>query len=102
MYVAPIPKAARAGLPLKEGVGLSVSRVAQGGPAAGAGTRDGDVLASFGGKDASREELLRLLTEGKLGEKVRIEFLRQGQRQATDLALGVWTPPPRKEGDTDF
>ena len=101
-YAAPVPKAARGGLPLKEGVGLAVSRVAQRGPAAGAGLRDGDVLASIAGKDASREELLRLLTEGKIGEKVRIEFIRQGQRQAADLALGVWTPPPREEGDTDF
>ena len=101
-YAAPVPKAARGGLPLKEGVGLSVSRVAKLGPAAGAGLREGDVIATIAGKDANREELLRLLTEGKIGEKVRIEFIRQGQRQAADLALGVWTPPPREEGDTDF
>jgi S1-C subfamily serine protease len=70
---------------------------------AGAGLRDGDIVASLAGKVANRGELIRLLTEGKIGEKVRIEFLRQGQRQAADLALGVWTPaPPRKAGETDF
>ena len=86
----PLTEGARGGLSLKAGVGLSVVHVAKGGPAEKAGIREDDVLASLGGKEATWQELRRLLDQGKIGETLPVELLRQKQKQAVELTLGVW------------
>ncbi len=79
------------GIPEDEG-GVVVQSVVAGGPVALAGLRDGDVIVKIGDVDVDNEaDLAVALIKNQAGQRVRVEFYRDGQRQAAEVTLG--TPP---------
>lgn len=69
--------------------GALVLGVEPGGPAADAGLRRGDVLVGFGDTQvASVEELLTALRRSEPGQQVRLEYIRDGQRQQATITIG--------------
>ncbi|MBM4033166.1 MAG: tetratricopeptide repeat protein [Planctomycetes bacterium] len=72
----------------KRAAGLRVTRILDGGPAQVAGLKDGDILATLGGKEAALPELRRVLIEAERGSKLPVEFLRGEQRAVASLIAG--------------
>jgi S1-C subfamily serine protease len=71
-------------LPLEHGV--LVAGVEEGSPAARAGLAEGDLIVAFGGKPvASVDELHRLLTEERVGEKVAMDVIRMTEKLALQV-----------------
>ena len=76
-------------LGVEPGAGVLVDRVAKGGPAAKAGLRVGDVLASMAGKKAKTSYELRILAETLTpGQTVEVEVLRDGESVKMKLVVG--------------
>jgi serine protease Do len=73
-------------LPVDGGVGIgSLNR---GGPAAQAGLQVGDIIVSIAGDDVKNSgDLIRILTEHKGGETVKVEFYRDSERLEADVTL---------------
>ncbi|MGE3772911.1 MAG: DegQ family serine endoprotease [Gammaproteobacteria bacterium] len=70
--------------------GALVSQVEDGTPAARAGLRTGDVILGFDGARIEDSAMLsRLVAAKKPGDRVQVEFLRDGKRQHLDVALGA-------------
>ncbi|HMM76118.1 MAG TPA: DegQ family serine endoprotease [Gammaproteobacteria bacterium] len=70
--------------------GALVSQVEDGTPAARAGLRTGDVILGFDGERVEDSAMLsRLVAAKKPGDRVEVEFLRDGKRQHLDVALGA-------------
>jgi putative serine protease PepD len=84
----PIPAAAanQAGVP----EGLYVQIVTPGGPAAQAGLREGDVITKVDGQPAtSTVQLQELALTKKPGDKVDLEYWRNGHSTSTTVTLGA-------------
>lgn len=76
-------------LKLGPGVGLVVTYLAPDGPAAKAGLQKNDVLIDYNGQPlVLPEQLRKLVRVGKVGEEVKLGYLRQGERQTVELTLG--------------
>ena len=74
-------------LPVQSGVG--VGSLDPAGPAAGAGLQPGDILVRIAGEDVNNTgDLIRILTEHKGGETVKVEYYRDSQRLEVDITLG--------------
>ncbi|MEP7331729.1 MAG: trypsin-like peptidase domain-containing protein [Terracoccus sp.] len=67
--------------------GLFVQAVTAGGPAAAAGLRVGDVIATLGDQPASSASVARLVLTSKVGATVKIEYLRSEQQGTTTLTM---------------
>lgn len=67
--------------------GLFVQAVTAGGPAAAAGFRVGDVIATLDGRPASSAGAARLVLTSKVGATVKVEYLRSEQQATTTLTL---------------
>lgn len=73
---------------LKKPVGALVSQVIQGSPAEKYGIRAGDVILSFNGKPIRDSfNLPPLVGRVPVGEKARVELLREGERKTLDLVI---------------
>jgi len=84
----PIPAAAatQAGVP----EGLYVQIVTPGGPAAQAGLREGDVITKVDGQPAtSTVQLQEIALTKKPGDKVELEYWRNGHSTSTTVTLGA-------------
>lgn len=84
----PIPNAAatQAGVPQ----GLYVQIVTPGGPSAQAGLREGDVITKVDGQPAtSTVQLQELALTKKPGDKVDLEYWRNGHSASTTVTLGA-------------
>lgn len=80
------PLAESFGLPREHGV--LIGSVEDGGPAATAGLRPGDVVTKFGGKRVtSTHELLLIVAESRPGTTARVEYIRDGKKRQTRLAV---------------
>ena len=65
---------------------VQVASVERGGPASRAGFEQGDIIVAFAGRPVSGfDDLHRLLTEERLGERVAVDVLRRGQRQTLQI-----------------
>jgi putative serine protease PepD len=73
--------------------GLFVQTVSPGGPAAQAGLRPGDIIISADGKPTSTPDSVLLATlQKRVGDKLRVEYLRSGQTQTATLTLAAGQP----------
>lgn len=73
------------------GKGVRIESVTPGGPASSAGLKAGDVLVSIDGKDLRRTDgsssrtLVQHVRSVKPGDKVAIEYLRDGKKQRAEV-----------------
>jgi serine protease Do len=78
--------------------GAMVTEVADGGPAATAGLKSGDVILSIDGVDVDQPQALNYRIATKpIGSTAELTFLRGGQTMKTSLKL---EPAPGGEGET--
>jgi S1-C subfamily serine protease len=67
---------------------VQVASIERGGPASRAGFEQGDIIIEFAGQPvAGFDDLHRLLTEERLGERVAVTVLRRGRRVTLETAL---------------
>jgi S1-C subfamily serine protease len=67
---------------------VQVASIERGGPASRAGFEQGDIIVEFAGRPvAGFDDLHRLLTEERLGERVSVTVLRRGRRVTLETAL---------------
>jgi S1-C subfamily serine protease len=65
---------------------VQAASIERGGPASRAGLEQGDIIVGFAGQAiAGFDDLHRLLTEEKLGERVPVTVLRRGQRLTLEI-----------------
>lgn len=76
-------------LGLKPDMGVRLSKVNPDGPAAKAGLKGGDVIVKVGDNEITRANIGEVLTKKfKPGDKVTIEFLRDGKKESAELTVG--------------
>jgi serine protease DegQ len=69
--------------------GVVVQAVGQGGPAAAAGIRPGDIIVNIGGTPTpTTSELYEALRDHKPGDKVEVRVIRDGAEQPIMVTLG--------------
>lgn len=79
------------GIPENEG-GVVIRAVVPGGPVAQAGLQAQDVIVKIGGIDVNNEaDLAVALIKNQAGQKVTVEFYRDGKKMSAEVTLG--TPP---------
>jgi S1-C subfamily serine protease len=79
------------GIPEKEG-GVVIQTVLAGGPVAQAGLQAKDVIVKIGDVEIDNEaDLAVALIKYQAGQKVKVEFYRNGKRQSAEVTLG--SPP---------
>ena len=75
--------------PSGQPTGVTVASVTAGGPAADAGLREGDVITKLDGHDTPTQgALATILATLKPGQKVDLEYTRNGASQTTQVTLG--------------
>jgi serine protease Do len=80
-------------LKLDVNYGVIVGTVTEGGPAAKAGLRAEDVLIRLNGEPIRNWALFRTtIASTRPGEKVEIEYVRNGKKQTTTITLGEMEP----------
>jgi serine protease DegQ len=80
-------------LGLDRTTGVLVYQVEQGGPAADAGIRPGDVLTRMGSRELEGvEDLLDELRQHKAGDRVQITLVRGGRTQQVEVTLAERPP----------
>ncbi len=76
-------------LGFKEPKGALVLEANTGGPAEKAGIREGDVITSINGQPVTNmRKLPRIVAEKQIGEKITLEYLRNGKTQTSVATLG--------------
>src|SRR6266446_984162 len=76
-------------LGLAKPAGALVADVTGGGPAAKAGLKQGDVVLSFNGHDITKvRDLPLVVAQTPVGQKAKLEVLRNGQKTALDVGIG--------------
>lgn len=72
-----------------DGGGVKLEQVVDGSPAEKAGLQAGDVITAFGDRTVgSDEELREAIASHQSGEKVKVTFLRDGEKRRTSARLG--------------
>jgi serine protease Do len=88
-----------AALGMKEAMGSIVAALHEGGPAATAGLRVGDIILRFDNQTPSDERaLLRAIAEATVGATVPVTFLHDGQEHTVQVKLIAW---PSMKGSSD-
>ena len=72
------------------GVGLLITALVSGGPAAAAGLLVGDILVSIDGTPVASLPDLRVTLAGQIGKAVTVSVLRGGQAREVSLTVGQW------------
>ncbi len=82
-------KAQELGIPESQR-GILIGTVVAGGPASGAGIEAGDVIVKVGDTDVGSEaDLTVALIRQGAGERVTVEYFRDGGKQSTEVTLGT-------------
>ncbi|MGH9449901.1 MAG: trypsin-like peptidase domain-containing protein [Terriglobia bacterium] len=81
--------------------GVVVEGVEANGPAASAGLELGDVITAIDSRPVhSGNELLGIVSNSAPGQKLRIDFLRDGKPQSCNLTVGDWSKVVEAETNT--
>ena len=89
MRIDPLDRDKIIRLGLESPRGAYVHEVLSGQPAQRAGIAIGDIIVGFDGREVNSPfDLQTAVASSPVGKRVRIEFLRQQQRQTVELALG--------------
>ncbi|HWK72139.1 Do family serine endopeptidase [Pollutimonas sp. M17] len=100
VQIGPVSDDVAKAIGLEGAKGAMVSNVEQGGPAAQAGVRPGDVIVKFEGKDISHmTDLPRIVGATKPGKRVDMEVWRKGKTHTLHVKVGEM-PDADSEGET--
>jgi len=89
VYLSDLSEPVRTALGLGEDEGVMIDQVAEGGPAAKAGLKEGDVIVEFDGEPITGAGgLHRRLDRARPEQEVPVIALRKGQRQSLNVKLG--------------
>jgi len=92
--------AAAVGLPKDRGE--IVQRLEDGGPAAKAGLKRGDIVTKVGGKEVTPQQSLSyLIANEKPGTRVPLEIIREGKTMTLNVTVGT-RPPEEELNETNF
>ena len=81
-----------------EGPGIEISGVVPNTAAAEMGLQDGDRITKVnGGTVAGQEGISELLKQSKIGDRVEIEYIRDGKTQTGSANLSAWQHAEEKE-----
>jgi len=84
-------------LGLSESKGALIASINDGGPAAKAKLKPGDVILKFDGRDINEmRKLPRIVAETAINKKVPVEIWRDGKRQTIDVAVGELPEEPEE------
>jgi serine protease Do len=87
-----------AALGMKQAMGSIVAALHEGGPAATAGVKVGDIILRFNNQTPADERaLLRTIAQATVGATVPITFLHDGQEHTVQVKLSAW---PAMEGNS--
>jgi serine protease Do len=75
-------------LGMKETTGVMVAGVTDGGPAAAAKLRGGDVILKFNGQEIKDRALPRVVAEAAIGKQVPVVIWRDGKEVTVSVAVG--------------
>lgn len=68
--------------------GALIAGLTEGGPAAKAGLRPGDIVIRYGGKETPETRVLsRLVADSPIGKSMPVEFLRNGKRMSATVIV---------------
>ncbi|GGC89331.1 S1C family serine protease [Chelatococcus reniformis] len=85
-HPAPIARRIQVIAGLDQATGVMVDTVESASPAAAAGLRAGDLIVAVDGiRVTGADELIRVLTEDRIGRPVPFDLLRQGKAQVLDI-----------------
>ncbi|HEX6686213.1 MAG TPA: trypsin-like peptidase domain-containing protein [Candidatus Limnocylindrales bacterium] len=74
--------------PAEDG-GARIAQISPNSPAAGAGLQEGDVITKFGDRVVNDDDdLVSAVQSSTVGQKVTVEFHRNGQKQTATVTLG--------------
>ena len=77
--------------------GALIANVADGGPAAKAGIKAGDVVLKFDSREVEdMRKLPRIVAETEVGKPVKVKLWRKGKEVALDVTVGVLEEEPKK------
>jgi S1-C subfamily serine protease len=94
----PVPRALARALRLAVSSGVLVASVEPGSPADVGGLRDGDVIVAYGAHPVTGiDDLLRLLTDERIGWAEKVTYLRRGERRQA-LVVAAEREPKREAG----
>jgi len=89
-------------LGLAKAQGALVADVTNGGPAAKAGLKQGDVILSFNGHDITKvRDLPLVVAQTPVGDKAKVEVLRGGKQTALDVGVGQMPENPQQVAQND-
>jgi serine protease Do len=78
------------GLGMEQSMGAFIAGATEGGPAAEAGIKDGDVVVEFNGKPVDgMRELPRLVADTPPGDTVDVVVMRDGERVTLKITVGL-------------
>ncbi len=98
VQIGPVSDEVGKAIGLPDGKGAMVSNVEQGGPAAAAGVRPGDVITKFDGKEIKHmTDLPRIVGGTKPGNRVPMEVWRKGKAVTLQVKVGEM-PSAEAEG----
>ena len=73
---------------IKEGTGIIIAKLTEGGPAEKATLKVGDVIVRVDGKRIeSRNDLIDIIQDKKKGDKVKVEFIRDKKTMTLDVTV---------------
>ena len=84
-----VPEEVRERLKLKNGQGALIAQAVEGGPAAQAGVKKGDIILSFDGRPVTTSRMLqRLVADAGVDREVEALISRDGQEITTRIRIG--------------
>jgi len=87
--IQPVSEELAASFGMKKAVGALVNGVIEGGPAARAGIRQGDVITGIDGREIKDvQQLQRMVADTPIGKKVELTVFREGKQLKLQLVLG--------------
>ncbi|WP_161633027.1 Do family serine endopeptidase [Martelella sp. AD-3] len=110
--VLEVSDALAASLGAEDPAGVAVGSIIEGGPSDGGSLKEGDIILSFDGQPIdSPRDLPRFVAEGRVGDPVDVEIVRDGERMTVQVTPELLEEPeavdealadrPTAEGDAD-
>ncbi|WP_246750291.1 Do family serine endopeptidase [Martelella lutilitoris] len=110
--VLEVSDALAASLGTEDPAGVAVGSIIEGGPSDGGPLREGDIILSFDGQPIdSPRDLPRFVAEGRVGDPVDVEIVRDGERMTVQVTPELLEEPeavnealvdrPTADGDAD-